>query len=102
MATRIGMVTIGQAPRVDVVPDMAELLGPVEIVERGALDGLTRDEIAPLAPGAGDEVLVTRLRDGTPVFVAKRHVTPLVQRRIDELEAAGATLTVLLCTGAFH
>ena len=29
-------------------------------------------------------------------------VTPLVQQRIEELEAEGVALTVLLCTGAFH
>jgi protein AroM len=103
MKARLGMITIGQAPRVDVVPEMAEILGPgVEIVERGALDGLGRSEIAGLAPGPGDEVLVTRLTDGGSVFVAKRHVTPRVQRRIEELEGEGVAMTLLLCTGTFE
>ncbi|HEV8439700.1 MAG TPA: AroM family protein [Methylomirabilota bacterium] len=102
MATRVGMVTIGQAPRADVVPEMAKLLGSAEIVEGGALDGLSRSEIEPFAPAPGDEILVTRLADGSSVFLGKRRVTPLVQQRIAELEAAGAALTVLLCTGAFH
>ncbi len=96
------MVTIGQAPREDVVPEMAELIGPgVEILEGGALDGLARPEIARLAPEGEQEILVTRLADGSSVFVAKEKITPLVQRRIDELEAAGAAMTVVLCTGAF-
>ena len=103
MKPRIGMVTIGQAPRVDVVPDMADILGPgVEIVERGALDGLDDDHIARLAPAGDDEVLVTRLTDGRSVFLAKRHVTPLVQQRIETLESDGVAMTVLLCTGEFH
>ena len=51
---------------------------------------------------AGDELLVTRLRDGSSVFLAKRRITPLVQQRIEELEAEGVALTVLLCTGTFH
>ena len=105
MGTRrpvVGLITIGQAPRVDVVPDMAAILGPgVEVREAGALDGLARSEIDALAPGPGDEILVTRLADGSSTFVAKRHVTPRVQARIAELERAGATLTALLCTGAF-
>jgi len=101
MTVKVGMVTIGQAPRVDVVPEMATFLGAAEIIERGALDGLTRPEIEPLAPTGEDEVLVTRLADGGSVFVGKRQVTPLVQRRIEELESAGVTLTVLLCTGTF-
>jgi len=102
MTTKVGMITIGQAPRVDVVPEMAKLLGAAEIIERGALDGLSPGEIEPLAPADDDEVLVTRLRNGASVFLGKGRVTPLVQRRIDEVEAEGAALTVLLCTGAFH
>jgi protein AroM len=98
----VGLITIGQSPRVDVVPDMAEVIGPgVEIREAGALDGLDRAQIDALAPGPGDEILVTRLRDGSPVFVAKRHVTARVQAKIAELERGGTTLTAILCTGAF-
>jgi protein AroM len=101
--TPLGLVTIGQAPRSDVVPDMAELLGSgVEIVERGALDGLERKEIDRLAPQGDDEVLVTRLADGSPVFVGKPAITPLVQRQIEALETQGVAMTVLLCTGAFE
>ncbi|NCB17973.1 MAG: hypothetical protein EOM65_17595 [Synergistales bacterium] len=48
----IGTVTIGQSPRTDVIPDIASILGPdVEIREAGALDGLSRDEIAAFCPG---------------------------------------------------
>ena len=96
------MVTIGQAPRTDVVPAMADVLGPhVEIIERGALDGLHGDEIAKLAPEADDDVLVTRLTDGSSVFVGKRSVTPRVQRMVTELDALDVTMTVVLCTGHF-
>jgi protein AroM len=103
MKARLGMVTIGQAPRVDVVPDMADVLGPdVEILERGALDGLSREAIAELAPGPGDGVLVTRLADGSSVFVSKRAITPRVQQKLAELDAADVALSVLLCTGAFR
>jgi protein AroM len=99
----VGLITIGQSPRVDVVPDMAGVIGPgVEIREAGALDGLDRAQIDALAPGPGDEILVTRLRDGSPVFVGKRHVTARVQAKIAELERGGTTLTAILCTGAFE
>jgi hypothetical protein len=47
MTTTVGLITVGQAPRSDVVPDMAAILGrDVEIVEAGALDGLTREQMA--------------------------------------------------------
>ncbi len=98
----VGLVTIGQSPRVDVVPDMEAILGPaVTVRERGALDGLERTAIAALAPRPGDDILVTRLADGSSVFVAKRHVVARVQAAIGELERGGVTMTALLCTGAF-
>jgi protein AroM len=98
----IGLVTIGQSPRSDVVPDMAAVIGPaIEVREAGALDGLTRAEIAALAPTGGDEILVTRLTDGSAVFVGKEKIVRLVEARIAALERGGAMLTALLCTGAF-
>lgn len=99
---RLGLVTIGQTPRDDVVPEMREVLGPgIEVVERGALDGLDIRVIGTLAPGEGDEVLVTRLAGGASVFVAHREVVPRVQACVADLAHAGVALTALLCTGAF-
>jgi protein AroM len=98
----VGLVTIGQSPRPDVVPDMAEVIGPgVEIREAGALDGLTRAEIDGLAPRGADEILVTRLRDATPVFLGRQRIESLLEQKIAALETAGATLTALMCTGDF-
>jgi protein AroM len=98
----VGLVTIGQSPRPDVVPDMAAIIGPgIEVREAGALDGLARGAIAALAPTGSDEILVTRLQDGTPVFLGKEKIVGLVEQRIAELERDGARLTALLCTGAF-
>jgi protein AroM len=98
----VGLVTIGQSPRVDIVPEMAAVIGPeVEVRDAGALDGLTRAEIAALAPSGDDEILVTRLADGASVFVGKQKIVGHVEARIAALERGGATLTALLCTGAF-
>lgn len=34
---KVGILTIGQSPRVDVIPEIRDVLGPdVEIVEKGA------------------------------------------------------------------
>ena len=100
--TKLGLITIGQSPRRDVVPEMAAILGgDVEILEAGALDGLDRERIAALTPEGDDEILVTRLADGSAVFVGKSQVIPLVEARIAALEDRGAVLNVLLCTGEF-
>jgi len=65
MSHRLGAVTIGQAPRVDIVPELQVFLGAdVEIVEAGALDGLSSEAVARLSPEPADQVLVTRMRDG--------------------------------------
>jgi protein AroM len=98
----VGLVTIGQSPRVDVVPEMAAVIGPgVDIREAGVLDGLARAEIEALRPTGDDEILVTRRQDGTAVFVGKRKIIALVEARVAALERDGAGLTALLCTGAF-
>src|SRR5712671_6906915 len=100
--TKVGLITVGQAPRSDVVPDMAAILGgDVLIVEAGALDGLTREQIAPLAPEGDDEILVTRLADGSSVFVGKTRMIPRIEAKIAALEDQGVALNLLLCTGEF-
>jgi protein AroM len=98
----IGLVTIGQSPRTDVVPEMAAVMGPaIDVRESGALDGLSRSAIEKLAPAAHEEILVTRLADGSSVFLGKEKIVGLVEERIAALEREGATMTALLCTGAF-
>jgi protein AroM len=100
--TTLGLITIGQAPRIDVVPEMLHVLGPaVQVREAGALDGLSRAEVSALAPRLEDEVLVTRLQDGTSVEVAEREIVPRLKERVDALVVEGADVVALLCTGEF-
>ena len=98
----LGLLTIGQAPRDDVVPGMCRLLGSdVELLQAGCLDGLDGSQIAELAPGPDDYVLTTRLADGSSVVVARRHVEAIVPRKVAELAEGGAGAVALLCTGEF-
>ena len=65
---KLGAITVGQSPRTDVTDDIMGIFqGKVEILERGALDGLTVEDIDKLAPDAGEYVLVSRMRDGSQV-----------------------------------
>ena len=90
MTLRVGTVTIGQAPRTDVTPDLMKILGAeVELIEAGALDGLSSEQIAAMAPRPGDYVLVTRMADGTSVKICERAVTPLLRQKIAAHFAAG-------------
>ncbi len=102
MVVRVGAVTIGQSPRDDVVPEIREITGTsVEFVECGALDGLSPKQVKQLAPEAGDYVLVSRMRDGTAVTMAERHVMPLLRECFERLERSDVDLIVMLCTGVF-
>ena len=99
---KIGTVTIGQSPRSDIIPELSSAIGTeVEIIERGALDGLTREEIDRLAPAENDYLLVSRLRDGSEVRLAERHIIDRLKQQIRELESEAVDLIILLCTGEF-
>lgn len=98
----LGTVTIGQSPRSDIMSDILPILGDgVEVVEAGALDGFTKEEVAGMAPGEGDYVLVTRMRDGSSVTVAERYITPKVEEKIRDHFRRGIKIVLLLCTGEF-
>ena len=99
---KIGVATIGQSPRADIIPEMRRVLGKgVEILERGALDGYTLEEVRRFEKGAREGILVSRMRDGTEVNVSHSLVVPHVQKCIEELEKEGVELTLVLCTGRF-
>jgi protein AroM len=99
---RIAFVTIGQTPRVDLVPELLTLIDrEVQAVEWGALDGITADEIAGATPGPGDGALVTRLSDGTEAVVAKDWMGKRLSRLLRDLDAEHYEAVVLLCTGHF-
>jgi len=99
---KIGLVTIGQSPRADILPDMMRILdNDYEVVEAGALDDCSLEEIQRLEMGPDDHLLVTRMRDGTEVKVPGSFITPRVQRRIAEVEKEGVGVILLLCTGRF-
>ena len=99
---KIGAITVGQSPRVDVTPDLWPIFGPnVELIEAGGLDGLSREEIETFVPEEGDYVLVSRLKDGSSVTFAERYVLPRLQQCIDRLEEEGVRLILFFCTGDF-
>ena len=99
----LGTLTIGQAPRPDVVP-ILDWHVPAEIrrIHRGVLDGLSRAEIDQrYQPEPDEPVLVTRMQDGTAVELSRRRMTDGVQQALRALEAEGCDAILLLCTGSF-
>jgi len=101
MVARVGMVTIGQTPRNDVVPEIQVVLGPgIDIVQCGALDGVSREGVKEFAPASGDLVLVTRMRSGEEVTVGESKILPRVQQCVNNL-AKQCDVLAMLCTGQF-
>lgn len=98
---RLGVITIGQSPRSDMLPEMTIHWPDVEVVESGALDGLTGEVVSAEAIRDGDEVLTSRLRDGTSVVFGRDLVLPRLQAAITALEDNGADAVLLVCTGEF-
>ena len=99
---KVGTLTVGQSPRSDVVPELRGILGTeIEILEKGALDGLDLEEVRKFQPGPDDYILVTRMRDGTEVKIAERHVIEPMRRCISEFQKEPVEIIILLCTGEF-
>jgi protein AroM len=104
MSTRVlGTLTIGQAPRSDVVPILDRHIPlTVRRIHRGVLDGLSRAEIVDRYEADPDEpALITRLHDGTVINLSRRRMRDGVQTALADLEAEGCDVILLLCTGTF-
>src|SRR5436190_10614690 len=99
----LGTLTIGQAPRPDVVPIIdRHVSAEVRRIHRGVLDGLSHAEIAArYRPEGGEPELVTRLQDGTEIVLSRRRMKDGVQQALSALEAEGCDAILLLCTGTF-
>ena len=89
---KIGFITIGQSPRDDIMKDILPIIGDdIEILQKGALDNLSEEELEEIAPQSGDTVLVSSLRDGRSVSMAEEKIIVHLQRCIDELEVCGVS-----------
>jgi protein AroM len=102
MRAILGCITVGQSPRTDVTPDITAVLGSdIQIVEAGALDGLTLKEVTALAPRPGQSALASRMADGTGIAIAKEAILDRIEGCIDRVIAQGATAILIICTGKF-
>jgi protein AroM len=99
---KVGFITIGQSPRDDVVSEMRSILGEnIEIIECGALDGLSLEEIKELAPKNDEPVLITRLRNGREIKLNPKKIASCLQSCIEKLEEEVDVIGIL-CTGEFQ
>ena len=98
----LGIVTIGQAPRDDIVELFAaQAPAGTKVILRGALDGLTDAEVDALPPLNGADTLYTRLRGGRDVKISKQAVIDRSPETLAKLRADGCDAIVYACTGEF-
>jgi len=99
MMTSFATLTIGQAPRSDIMPLLSEYLPEESVTHIGLLDGMTAQQIEQrYSPAEGEPQLVSRLLD----ILGSYRVEQGLQEKIDGLEALGCETILLLCTGVFH
>lgn len=99
VAQRVAFVTIGQSPRDDVVPDILRSLDvPIESLEYGILDGVSRDGLFQASPGPNDPALLTRLRDGTDVVLSMDWTSRRVREVYRDVAVQEIDLIVLMST----
>jgi protein AroM len=101
----LGLVTIGQSPRTDVLADLAPLLVGRSYVEHGALDDLDEHDPAAfvaVAPESDETPLVSRLRTGASVQIGHRALMLRLEAAIERCAADGADAVLLMCTGHFE
>lgn len=99
---KIGFLTIGQSPRIDVTAEISPILGSnFEIYEAGALDGLSSEDIKRLEPSPGEITYVSRLKDGSEIKLSRERIIPLLMEKVKYLERLGVKCIGLLCSGVF-
>ena len=98
----VAFVSIGQSPRQDVVSDFQKVWGNTfNILDIGALDDLSHEEIKSLAPAPGESDLITKLRDGQAVYLSHHRLMPHMDQALEKACKGGADWAVVLCTGDF-
>lgn len=102
---RIAFVTIGQTPRIDLVPEMvAEILvghddRTLDYVEFGVLDGLDAAALQAMAATDGEPSFATRLNSGEEIVSSKHRTEARLNLILKDIDQQGFDLIVLLCTG---
>ena len=101
---KIGLFTIGQSPREDVVPEMRPYLLPqIVIDEKGLLDGMPAEEIELFKPEFGEVPLVTRTKDGRQIQLSEKKIGTFFHEAVDRMRTKRDVRAVgILCTHDFH
>ena len=96
---RIAVITMGHAPRPDVMQEIGPLLGEAEYHEFGALDNDPESTIVRMAPRGDELSYLTQLRDGRHVILEAGFVTSRTETLVAALDGRNYDLLILAMTG---
>ena len=94
----VGIYTIGQTPRPDLVENLKRAAHTFRFEIRGALDDLGQDQVPACAPGGYP--LETRLRGGTRVVVDAAFLEPRLQEAVTKWDDR-VSAHLVFCAGYF-
>lgn len=98
----VALVSIGQSPRPDIAGDFTLLCNQAfTLLDIGALDDVSPEEIASLAPAHGESDLITKTRDGQVVYLSHDRLEPYMEIALAKAAKQGADWAVISCTGDF-
>lgn len=118
----VGLITIGQSPRVDILTDwkfdlneiqnyrpMDVLVPPkdspipdnIRLYHIGALDFIPPERLHEIEPDRGEPIAVSRLRDGSWQKISSEKLKPYMQECVDKLVKVGCRAILILCSGSF-
>lgn len=90
----MNFITLGESPRVDLVPELIEIIGRnFQIREIGLLDDVS--DFKAIFPKNDEDLYVSRLKDGGQVKISKKWA----KNKIKNMNLSGDS--VVLCTGDF-
>ncbi|TYC61901.1 AroM family protein [Rhodobacterales bacterium] len=102
---KIAFVTIGQTPRIDLVPEMMDDItlglpdGKIAFEEFGVLDGMSPEELDGMRAVEGEHSFATRLATGEEMVSSKPRTEEKLNDLLKSIDQQGFNLIVLLCTG---
>lgn len=101
---KLGVITIGEAPREDIQPLFERYLGSLaNVIQVGVLDGMTKEQAEiSFQPVPNEYTMTSKFRNGDSIEMSRDKITPIVQQKIDDLEEQGCRQILLLCTGVFY
>lgn len=98
----IGVLTLGQTPRPDLIEAVQSIVPNAELTIRGGFDGLSRDEIETFRAGPNPKyALMVRLTSGETMDVDMYDLLPNLTKQAELLARDGAKQIVLMCSGGF-